>query len=232
MDGPCDTTFTHQRCSSLRAHSAAYLAASTACELKRVAEESEQEQADPRPWARASTAAEHEEDRKELERSGCRASSTISMPPELSASETPSAKGSEGGQLGHGVGADGDSMRSWLLRRWSDEDAQVVSCGLYMLGDVIYAFGAYMRSRRGRERPPQSIWPTAQSTIPHALSFRPLAPCACHVAITSAQLSRAPRLISPLAPPCFPSRDRLHLLLPPRRSIGQDGNHHRGRSDR
>lgn len=102
---------------------AAFLAASTAYELKKAAKEAELEKADPRPWARASTAEE-----------GAR-----------HVTSAPAASGSPDLFPQPGEGFDEPNWLCSMLvfdKVWSDEDYQIISCGLYMIGDVIYAVGS------------------------------------------------------------------------------------------
>ena len=100
----------------------AFLAASTAQELKNEAEEANQEQPEPRPWARASSA----EAAAEAALRGGGASTGTETAPADYAQQCQRR------------------ILDYLCRctRWSDEDAQILSCSLYMLGDVVYAVGS------------------------------------------------------------------------------------------
>ena len=106
---------------------AAFLAASTAWELKKAAKEAEQERADPRPWARASTAEDGSARAQEQPPHGAY------YPPHFFPQPGDSFTGLE------------HEYWFWALltfdKIWSDEDYQILSCSLYMIGDVIYAVG-------------------------------------------------------------------------------------------
>jgi hypothetical protein len=154
---------------------AAYLAASTALELKNVAEEqaeqaeqAEQEQPagphGPRPRASASSVEEE----------------AAEAPPRSAAAQR--------------------NWRRWL-KRWSDADAQILSCSLYLVGDVVYALGSVF------------YFPTmAVSTQKHLIVRRALPPA--RTALARGSLPDRSRV----APGSLPDRPCGWAMAPERRS--------------
>lgn len=132
---------------------AAFLAASSAYEMKRAAADAERERAESRPWARASTNPDALQEEKPKE--GTTWGRFRKPEPQPATSEDVESK-SASVDVGTTAGTDSNdgggaaaapteqkpTRIAKLSKRWSDEDAAILTCALYMIGAIIFAVGS------------------------------------------------------------------------------------------
>jgi hypothetical protein len=128
---------------------AAFLAASGAYEMKRAAIDAESERAEARPWARASTNPDALSDEKATKNDPTwgrfrKPDPQAAGKTDLESKSTDgdaSATATSGSSGGGDEGARKTRLAS-ISNRWSDEDAAILTCALYMIGNVIFAVGS------------------------------------------------------------------------------------------